>query len=72
MGKDYLMMMDYMGDTDNLEIFNSEAVISLIQFKKDEYADRITKFSSTVHSIYVLCFVVYLNNIMGQSDDDSQ
>jgi hypothetical protein len=62
MGVDYLTMMEQMGETENLEIFNQEAVKSLIAFKKERYSDSITQFSMTVHLVYVLCFFLLQYN----------
>jgi len=62
MGRGYFEMMATISDPsfNNIEIFTAPAVISLIQYKKDMYSDKITNYSALVHITYVVCFTAYL------------
>jgi hypothetical protein len=41
MGENYELLMDYMGDSNNIEMFSSKAVQTLIEFKWTYYAKDI-------------------------------
>lgn len=71
MGKDYHDMMAIISESSftNLEIFTTPAMISLIKYKKDSYADRITGFSASFHIAYVISFLVYLNMMLPEDNN---
>ena len=53
--------MELLGDTDQIELFQTKVVKDLIQFKWDEYGKNVHYLAATVHGIYVITFLVHLD-----------
>jgi len=55
--------MELLGETEMTEIFNSEVVISLIDYKWNKYAKYIHYIMAFIHSIYIIAFFSHVDNI---------
>ena len=52
-------IMEILGETNNIEVFQTKVVTGLLHFKWNKYAGRVHKLSASTHIIYILMFIVY-------------
>ena len=55
-------LMDLIGDTDQIEILETKAVKDLIAFKWEKFGRKFHYLAATVHTYYVLFYLIYLNS----------
>ena len=54
-------LMEALGETNELKIFQSKVIKEFIQFKWDTYAGKFHYIGAFIHIIYVLIFNVYVS-----------
>lgn len=54
-------LMEILGDEGDIELFSTDAVNILTRFKWDTYASKIHTFSSSVFSIYLVTYFIFIN-----------
>ena len=54
-------LMDLFGDTDQIDMFQTQVVQDLIEFKWERYGRIIHKSAASVHIVYVVTFLLYLD-----------
>lgn len=54
-------MMELLGETDEIELFSTEAVKTLTKFKWKNYASNIHKVSAFIFCVYLLTYFFYIN-----------
>lgn len=63
MSEEYGTLMDTIGNTDELSIFESKTLITYIEFKWDSYAAKIHRIGAVLHLIYLISFSILVNVI---------
>ena len=56
-------LMGAIQDSDELEIFETELVKDLIDYKWQRFAQKQHMFAACIHITYVICLIVYINKI---------
>ena len=56
-------LMDTIGNTEELSIFESKTLITYIEFKWDSYAAKIHRIGAVLHLIYLIAFSCLVNVI---------
>ena len=54
-------LMNILGETNDLEIFRTQVIKSLIEFKWTKYAGKVHYVTAGVHMIYVCLFFLHVN-----------
>jgi len=53
--------MEICGDTEELEIFDTDLISDLLEFKWNTYAGNIHMIGLTSHILYIIVFSMYVN-----------
>ena len=56
-------LINAMGQTSELKIFNSKVIFDLMEFKWESYAGLIHKVSLISHCCYLVVFTVFINRV---------
>jgi len=54
---------EIIGNTDNLEIFETEAIKGIINFKWNKFGKQLHYTCAIIHFIYVIMFMVYVDSV---------
>lgn len=63
-------LMNLAADTEEMTIFNTEAFGILIDYKWQQYGQKHHIFGSAMHLFYVICIIVYVNEIYLNYEED--
>ena len=63
MGDACIKLMEMVGDTEQSEIFKTEAIKQLIIFKWDNYAKQVHYVGAFFHLVFIVIFCIYVNEI---------
>lgn len=56
-------LIDMLATTDQIDVFSTKPVQSIIQFKWDRYSQKFHKLFASIHMVYLLTFLLYVNEI---------
>jgi hypothetical protein len=56
-------LMALAAETEEMTIFNTESLAILVRYKWEQYGQRHHIFGSVMHLFYVICIIVYVNEI---------
>jgi hypothetical protein len=65
-------LMDLMGETEHIEIFQTKAVQDFINYKWEKYGKKVHYISACNHIIYVISFLIYTNEKYLERSDEHQ
>jgi len=63
-------LMALAAETEEMSIFNTESFGILIQYKWEQYGQKHHIFGSVMHLFYVICIIVYVNEIYLNAEPD--
>lgn len=63
-------LVNALGKTDELSIFNSKVLFDLLEFKWQAYAGTIHKVSLLSHCCYVITFTIFINHVYVDMNKD--
>jgi hypothetical protein len=58
-----LSLIDVLANTDQIDVFSTKSVQSLIQFKWERYSQKFHKLFASIHMTYLVTFLIYVNEI---------
>ena len=62
--------MEALANTDELTIFEIEAIMDIIDYKWETFASKVHTTGFYVHLTYVIMLLVYINNVLLRSGDE--
>jgi hypothetical protein len=63
LGLNFEQMMSLMGDSEEVEIFSTLSVKTLVDYKWNKYGKKMQLKSSIIHFVYVAIYFYYINNL---------
>lgn len=73
-GRSQLMnvLMDLLGDSEEIDIFSTKVVIDFFDFNWDTYAKHLHYLGATIHMFYVSMFCIYINEIYNERNYENR
>ena len=65
-------IMDVLAETEQIDVFESKGIKSIVEFKWDSYSFKFHMFFSMIHLFYFVTFVGYINSTYMNNDFDHQ